>query len=103
MSDSESVYEEASSQLHTILFLIPSAEQKLNWTTPEISDDSDLRSFEGDFSFKEESDDSALQAPGLNPSSRSALTSRCKPSSWLSPYLIQENITSWKVKWIKFN
>ncbi|THV00095.1 hypothetical protein K435DRAFT_855065 [Dendrothele bispora CBS 962.96] len=95
-SDSESVYEDARSQLQTIPFPIPSAEQKLNWTTPQISDDLDLGNFEGDFSFNEESDDdSASQAFGLNPSFGSALTTGCKPSSWLRAYLIQEDIESW--------
>ncbi|THV00085.1 hypothetical protein K435DRAFT_855058 [Dendrothele bispora CBS 962.96] len=79
-SDSESVYD---------------AEQKLNWTTPQISDDSDPGSCEGDFSFNEEWDDSTSQALGLNPSLGSALTTGCKPSSWLCAYLIQEDVKSW--------
>ncbi|THU77921.1 hypothetical protein K435DRAFT_786468 [Dendrothele bispora CBS 962.96] len=95
-SDSESVYEDARSQLQTIPFPIPSAEQKLNWTTPQIPDDLDLGNFEGNFSFNEESDDdSASQAFGLNPSFGSALTTGCKPSSWLRAYLIQEDVESW--------
>ncbi|THV00115.1 hypothetical protein K435DRAFT_776751 [Dendrothele bispora CBS 962.96] len=95
-SDSGSVYADASSQLQTIPFPIPKAEQKLNWTTPQISDDLDLGNFEGDFSSNEESDDdSASQAFGLNPSFGSALTTGCKPSSWLRAYLIQEDVESW--------
>ncbi|THU88858.1 hypothetical protein K435DRAFT_303165 [Dendrothele bispora CBS 962.96] len=94
-SDSVSVYGNASSQLQ-IPFPIPGAEQKLNWTTPRISDDSDSGGFKGDFSFNEESDDdSASQAFGLNPSFGSALTTGCKPSSWLRAYLIQRNVESW--------
>ncbi|THU96406.1 hypothetical protein K435DRAFT_96599 [Dendrothele bispora CBS 962.96] len=88
-SDSESVYEDACSQLQTIPFPIPDVEQKLNWTTPKISDDSELGNFEGDFSLDEESDDSASQAFRLNPSLGSVLTTGCKPNSWLCAYLIQ--------------
>ncbi|THU93595.1 hypothetical protein K435DRAFT_799581 [Dendrothele bispora CBS 962.96] len=77
MSGSESVYEDASSQLQ------------------RISDDSDLGSLEGDSLFNGESDDPASQALELNPSLGSALIAGCKPSSWLGAYLIQENITSW--------
>ncbi|THU96376.1 hypothetical protein K435DRAFT_797353 [Dendrothele bispora CBS 962.96] len=95
ISDSESLYEEASSQLQTILFPIPSAEQKLNGTTPEVLGDSDIGNFEGDSSFKGDSDDSALQALGLNSSLGSALVVGCKPSSWLHAYLIQGNVKSW--------
>ncbi|THU91843.1 hypothetical protein K435DRAFT_967950 [Dendrothele bispora CBS 962.96] len=86
---SESVYGDASSQLQTILFPIPSAERKLNWTTPNLGN------FEGDFPFHEESDDSALQALGLNLSLGSALIAGCKPSSWLCAYLIQGDVKSW--------
>ncbi|THU83164.1 hypothetical protein K435DRAFT_844137 [Dendrothele bispora CBS 962.96] len=91
-SDSESVYEDASSQPQTILFPIPGTEQKLNGSTPE---DSDLGSCKGDFSFNEESDnDPASQALRLNPSFGSALTTGCKPSSWLRAYLIQGDVES---------
>ncbi|THV01325.1 hypothetical protein K435DRAFT_793402 [Dendrothele bispora CBS 962.96] len=82
-SDSESVYEDASSQLQTILFPIPSVEQKLNGTNPDILDDSDLGSFEADSSFNKESDNPTSQTLGLNPSLGSALIAGCKPSSWL--------------------
>ncbi|THU85793.1 hypothetical protein K435DRAFT_783166 [Dendrothele bispora CBS 962.96] len=95
MSDSGSVYENASSQLQTIPFPIPSAEQELSGSTPDISDDSNQRSCEGDFSLNEESDDSASQALGLNPSLGSALIAGCKPSSWLHAYLIQGDIELW--------
>ncbi|THU85598.1 hypothetical protein K435DRAFT_869105 [Dendrothele bispora CBS 962.96] len=64
-SDSESVYEEASSQ---------------------IQNDSDLGSFEGDFYLDEESDDSASKAFGLNLFSGSVSDTGCKPSSWLDAY-----------------
>ncbi|THU88860.1 hypothetical protein K435DRAFT_865887 [Dendrothele bispora CBS 962.96] len=104
MSDSESVHEEASSQLQTISFPIPGAKQKLNGSTPEISGNSDLGSFEGDFSFDEESDyDSASQALGLNPSFGSALATGCKPSSWLRAYLIQGDVESWTGERIEMN
>ncbi|THU99251.1 hypothetical protein K435DRAFT_964510 [Dendrothele bispora CBS 962.96] len=95
MSDSESVYGDAGSQLQSFQFPIPSPKQELNGTTPDISDDSDLGNFEEDFSLDEESDDSASHAFGLNSSSESALTKGCKPSSWLRAYLIQEDVESW--------
>ncbi|THU78693.1 hypothetical protein K435DRAFT_811340 [Dendrothele bispora CBS 962.96] len=97
MSDSESVYKGASSQLQTIPFPIPSAEQRLNWTTPEILEDPDLECFEGDVSLNEESDDLVSRAfgIGIDHSLGLALITGCRPSLWLDAYLIEENITSW--------
>ncbi|THU85788.1 hypothetical protein K435DRAFT_868925 [Dendrothele bispora CBS 962.96] len=95
VSDSETVYADASSQLQTIPFPIPSTEQRLNWITPKFSGDLDLRNFEGDCSFNEESDESASQTSGLLPYFGSALTTGCKLSSWLRAYLIQGDVESW--------